>query len=101
MFQMDALSKLPPDDLKEQAEAAKASNDKYQVTVQSLIDENGIVLDDSFAENNLPTTSEGRARASTLAKPLPPGTLSGYKRQWAAMGIIFAIGVTLGAIANP
>lgn len=101
MFQMDTLSKLPPDDLKEQAEAAKASNDKYQVTVQSLIDENGIVLDDSFAENNLPTTSEGRARSSTLAKPLPPGTLSGYKRQWAAMGIIVVIGVTLGAIANP
>lgn len=96
--EMNKLGMLSPDDLKEQAEAAKASNDKYQVTVQSLLDENGIVIIDQNQEDSgdgsLPTRS-GSTSGPSLAKPLPVDTLSGYKRQWAFMLAIVVVGVVL------
>ena len=96
--EMNKLGMLSPDDLKEQAEAAKASNDKYQVTVQSLLDENGIVIIDQNQEDSgdgsLPTRS-GSTSGPSLAKPLPVDTLSGYKRQWAVMLAIVVVGVVL------
>ena len=64
LLEMRKLDKLSPEDLKEQAEAAKASNEAFSINVQSLLDENGIVCDDAF-DDTLPNR---RSKVSTLAK---------------------------------
>ena len=70
------------------------------MTVMSLIDENGIILEDDFAESKLPTTGGQRSRSSSgLAKPLPEDPLRGYKRQWAVMVVLILVGILLGALA--
>ena len=127
-FQISALVQLNEEDLKEQAKAAKQSNDKYSSNMQHLLDVNNIKEDDdddkgttteAWGEGSIDPTnphrtisrtshsrsssvaSIARERKTSIVKPLAaPSDLSGYKRHWVFMSLFIVIGILAAVFSH-
>ncbi len=113
-IQMGTIMNLNEEDLREQARAAKLSNEKYSSSVQNLLDVNKIkeqVEDDAStitSEDAAGRRSSGSSSLSSLVhkkvsivSPVENlSDLSGYKRQWAVMSCLIIVGIVTTVLSQ-